>query len=197
VISATAPSVPKPAITTPADGAVLSTPGTTIGGSATAPAEIVRVFDNGGRLFDVEVTGGTFSRGVDLSNGTHVLTAVAIHADGYESVVSDAVTITIEATDTQPPTVELSRPDGPVTLRPVDVIGVARDDTVVSSVVVTVTNLATGEVTVPPVTCSTCGTAVASFSARAPVLPGVYGIEVRATDATGNAGTLQRIVVAV
>jgi plastocyanin len=208
-VSDTPPVVTPPQITYPSDGSTFSSHALDIGGTVEFGVRRVRVKEGQATLGTASVTGQGWTQFLDLSNGAHVITAIAIDELGFESARSTPVTINIASPDDdKPPILGMSSPRdtaaaGPVSVRVVTgtltVAGDAIDaDTFISSLTVTITDPA-GDVLENDWDCTgKCGTAKkVHYIAYADALPGRYLITVVATDSAQNkhSATLSKDVI--
>lgn len=187
VLSDSPPTMSPPAITFPAPGQTVDQQTITVTGTASAPANRVRLSDNGGRIGDVPVSGGSFSRQFTFAAGSHTLSAIALDPDGFQSAPV-SVTFTVAAQDVAPPTVTLGQPNALLNSNPLGVSGIATDDARLVSVAVRIRNLITGEVISPPVTCPACGTPSSTFNSQTAVPRGLHEVVAIATDGAGRTG---------
>ena len=95
----TAPDAPV--ITDPTDGATLTSPITSISGTAEANST-VEVFDNGNTLgtTDADNTGAWSLTGLSLGDGSYIFTAIATDEAGNPSDESSAVNVVVQTATT-------------------------------------------------------------------------------------------------
>ncbi len=182
------PVVLPPEIRYPPEGSTQYTHAFDVGGIVEYGTAKVKVKLGQATLGTAQVTNQSWQQYVDLPNGTHVITAIAIDPDGFESARSAPLTVTVESdVDVKPPLVGITSPRDPVVLNPLTIAGDAIDaDTNISSVVITVTDLLGGTFETDWV-CSLCGKRKnIHFVAYAWVPTGRYTIRVVATDSSSS-----------
>jgi Glucodextranase, domain B len=112
---------PAAAITSPGDGALVSSPTVTVTGSASDNVGLASLTVNG---LPVTVTNGGFQTTVDLAEGSNTIFAIATDTSGLQSTATVAVTL-----DSTPPTltVDSPRPNQPTNQAMIEVAGSATD----------------------------------------------------------------------
>lgn len=170
-------------ITSPANGAYLSTQVVTVNGSVGDPAATVKV--NG---IATPLSGKAFSTSVPLNEGPNTVTAVATNSNGTTTVSSIAIQL-----DTTAPRVQIYSPaaDGNTTATAVTVTGLVND------IVVGTVNPQQATVTVNGVAATVVNR---SFRAEGvPLALGANTVQAVATDRAGNRATasvaVQRVAV--
>jgi Tol biopolymer transport system component len=203
-----------PVIITPAEGAFV---GRLVQISGTAPPGVnVRVYEGASTLDRIGVTTttntGSWSLSVNMSTGEHAITARSF-LNGIESDASAVRTFTV---DPVKPTIEITRPDtsllgliviGELDNFRIDTAGTASDvGSGVVSVSVTVSDFLGGLLSPVltdrsgtfPAQCTGCpgvsGQTVSWFH-RFFALPGLYQVEVVATDRAGNVSDPDSVIV--
>lgn len=197
-LSDTPPTVPKPAITDPVEGALFTIGGAWVRGTAASPAKTVRIAEGSNFRAIVDVVGGAFERFIEFGDGPHTITATAIDVNGFESAASTPVSFTINIPDAARPAVSMYGPSQPVELGPLNVAGVATDDKLVAYVDVEIQNPLGTTVAQPAVNCARCGLdRSVQFNVDVPLFPGLYVVVATATDGTGKTGSQSKTVIVV
>ena len=174
-VTYTPPDVTPPLvqITSPANGAVLTSASVTVSGTASDETALTSVTVNG---VTATLGSGTFSADVPLVAGANTLTAVATDSSGNTASVQIQVTYT--PPDVTPPLVQITSPaNGAVlTSASVTVSGTASDETALAGVTVNGVTATLGSGT---------------FSASVPLVAGTNTLTAIATDSSGNSASVQ------
>lgn len=188
-----------PTIIKPAEGAFTNSP-LIVSGTADTTHESVYLYDFGVLKAVVPIVHsqpGVWSVRLSMPSGQHRLTAISRSAGGAASAVSAVRTFNVDA---KAPSATVHRPQFYTVLGLVldgTIRGTARDgelfDSGVVKVDLTYTDALGNVVAENTAVCSDCPGAFVHWSDQPDLLPGLYTVEARATDKTGNvspAGTL-------
>lgn len=214
-VSDTPPTVEPPTIQSPPNGSTQVNHGFDIWGTVTqASVTKVKVKEGQATLGVANVSGQGWRQYVELSNGQHTITAIAVDEDGFESARSAPVTITVASSvDTKPPQVVITSPKDPdpanaqaslmafvsdATTPGIVIGGHAIDqDSTIADVSITLTDQF-GATHDTDWVCTSCGSDKrVLFVARAMVDPGIYTIQVEAADAAGLQGSASKSAIVV
>lgn len=208
----TVPTVSAPAHNFTTDNRVVTFSGSTYGN-----AGLVRMFEGGvERGHGAPIEAGSWQFTWAFENGTHDLSFVAEHPEGFltaagpartvpnpdtspgapPTIVERFIRVTVAAADASPPQILLDQPRDTYSRSPMIVTGRVLDDVAVGTISVLVRdNVLMANKPPRPVTCVGCGTNSASFYAPYALDPGYYTITVTAKDLTDKVSVETRDVV--
>jgi hypothetical protein len=163
----------SPAISSPPNGALLTSSFVTVEGTADPGARVTVTVSTGGSLATTADAAGRWSIGRTFSDTTHTLTAVARMPDGSQSATSAPVTFTVDTLVPSAPVITSPAPKSETNKTLIQISGSAEPNSTVNvyegSTLATITTFGDG-----------------TFRTNVAFAVGAHSITARATDAAGH-----------